>query len=143
TTGLIACLVALGCDVGVDVEDMTRPGETVEVAEQFFSSTEVATLRALPSSAQRHRFFEYWTLKEAYIKARGMGLAIPLEQFSFHLEMGHPVRISFDPRLHDDPHCWQFAQFHPTSRHQMAAAIHRRTDTELTIHPQHTIPLIS
>jgi 4'-phosphopantetheinyl transferase len=69
TTGLIACLVAFGRDVGVDVEDMTRPGETVEIAEQFFSPTEVAALRALPASAQRYRFFEYWTLKEAYIIA--------------------------------------------------------------------------
>lgn len=143
TTGLIACLVVLGRDVGVDVEDMTRPGETVEIAEQFFSPTEVASLRALPASAQRYRFFEYWTLKEAYIKARGMGLALPLEQFSFHLEAGQSVRISFDPRLHDDPNRWQFAQYQPTSRHQMAAAIRRGTDAELTIHPRYTIPLVS
>lgn len=143
TTGLIACLVALGCDIGVDVEDMTRPGETVEIAEQFFSATEVAALRALPPSAQRSRFFEYWTLKEAYIKARGMGLALPLEQFSFHLEAGQPVRISFALRSLDDPHSWQFAQFHPTSRHQMAAAICHGPDAELTIHPQYTIPLVS
>ena len=143
TTGLIACLVALGRDVGVDVEDMTRPGETVEIAEQFFSPTEVSTLRTLHVSAQRYRFFEYWTLKEAYIKARGMGLTLPLEQFSFHLEAGQPVRISFDPRLHDDPHSWQFTQFQPTSQHQMAAAIRRGPDAELTIHSRYTIPLVS
>ena len=143
TTGLIACLVTLGREVGVDVEDMTRPGETVEVAEQFFSPTEVATLRALPVSAQRYRFFEYWTLKEAYIKARGMGLSLPLEQFSFHLEVGQPVRIFFDSRLRDDPRSWQFTQFQPTLRHLMATAIRRGAEAPLSISLQLTLPLIS
>jgi phosphopantetheinyl transferase len=43
------------------------------------------TLRALPAQRQRLRFFEYWTFKESYIKARGTGLSIPLDQFWFHL----------------------------------------------------------
>ncbi len=143
TTGLIVCLVALEREVGVDVENMTRPGETVEIAEQFFSPTEVSALRTLPPISQRSRFFEYWTLKEAYIKARGMGLALPLEQFSFHLEKGQPVRISFDPRLQDNSDSWQFAQFQPTSHHQVAAAIRRGNDTNLAIHLHYTIPLVS
>src|SRR6185295_18612851 len=78
TAGLIACLVTLGVDVGVDVEDTHRRGETVRIANRFFSASEVAALEALPPERQRQRFFEYWTLKESYIKARGMGLAIPL-----------------------------------------------------------------
>jgi 4'-phosphopantetheinyl transferase len=143
TSGLIVCLVALGRDIGVDVEDITRPGETVEIAEQFFSPTEVAALRALPPHAQRSRFFEYWTLKEAYIKARGLGLTLPLEQFSFHLEAGHPIRVAFAPCLLDDPRGWQFAQFQPTSRHQMATAIRHGTNAALTILPHYTIPLVS
>ena len=67
TDRLIVCLVALDREVGVDVEDIERAGETVEVADRFFSPAEVATLRALPAQSQRRRFFEYWTLKEAYI----------------------------------------------------------------------------
>jgi hypothetical protein len=62
-------------------------------------------------AAQRYRFFQYWTLKESYIKARGMGLSIPLDQFSFQLEANQPIRITFDPRLNDNPGHWQFAQF--------------------------------
>ncbi len=143
TAGLIVCLVALGHDIGVAVEDMTRAGKTVEIAEQFFSPTEVAALHALPSSKQRSRFFEYWTLKEAYIKARGMGVALPLEQFSFHLEAGQPIRISFAPHFLDDPHDWQFAQFHPTSQHEMTVAIRHGTDAALTIHLRSIIPLVS
>ena len=79
TERLIVCLVALDREVGVDAEDTERAGETVEVADRFFSPTEVAALRALPAQSRRRRFFQYWTLKEAYIKARGMGLSLPLK----------------------------------------------------------------
>jgi 4'-phosphopantetheinyl transferase len=141
TSGMIVCLVALDREVGVDVEDTERPGETVEVADQFFSQTEVTALRALPSEAQRQRFFEYWTLKEAYIKARGMGLSLPLEQFSFHLERDQPVRISCDPRLEDDPRSWQFAQFRPTPQHMVAVALRREGNRDLDIREKRTVPL--
>jgi len=129
-------------EVGVDVEDMTRPGQTVEIANQFFSPTEVAALRALAGGAQRHRFFEYWTLKEAYIKARGIGVSLPLEWFSFHLEPGRPVRISFDPSLDDDPLSWQFAQFRLTPRHIGALAIRRRAGSDLDVQVRRTVPLV-
>jgi 4'-phosphopantetheinyl transferase len=141
TNGLVVCLVALDREVGVDVEDMERPGKTVEIADSFFSPAEVAALRALPGEARRDRFFTYWTLKESYIKARGMGLSLPLDRFSFHLAGGCPVRISFDSRLGDEPDSWQFAQFRPTSRHVIAVAIRRGVDSDLTIQLRQTVPL--
>lgn len=143
TDGLIVCLVALDREIGVDVENMTRRGETVEIADRFFSPIEATTLRALPEASQRYRFFEYWTLKEAYIKARGMGISLPLEQFSFLLDTNQPVRIAFDPRLADDPASWQFQQFRPTPRHQMAVAIRRKNEPDLAIRIKQTVPLVS
>lgn len=131
TDGLVACIVSRGRDVGVDVEALDRRGETVSIADRFFSPSEVAALLALPIDAQRHRFFEYWTLKEAYIKARGMGLSIPLDQFSFQLEQV-PIGITFDPRLVDNPAAWQFAQWRPTQRHLVATAV--RSDDGSPIH---------
>ena len=142
TNGLIICLAALSWDVGVDIEDIGRPGETAEIADRFLSPTEVTVLRSLPQHAQRCRFFEYWTLKEAYVKARGMGLSIPLKQFSFHLDEDRPARISFDARLKDDSQMWQFAQFRPTSQHVAAAAIRRGLGQNLKIQVRQTIPLV-
>jgi 4'-phosphopantetheinyl transferase len=142
TDGLIVCIVALDREVGVDVEHLERPGETVEIADHFFSPTEVRALRALPEGQQRRRFFNYWTLKESYIKARGMGVSLPLDQFSFHLEAGRPTCISFDPRMQDDPHSWQFAQCQITPQHLMAAAIRRGGDPDLTLAVAHTVPLL-
>jgi 4'-phosphopantetheinyl transferase len=142
TDGLIACLVVLDREAGVDVEDTERAGMTVEIANQFFSPSEAQALSALPVNAQRQRFFEYWTLKESYIKARGMGVSLPFERFSFHLEEGQPARISFDSRLEDDPSNWQFAQLRPTQRHLMAVALRRGAESDLDIQMKQTVPLL-
>ncbi|AUX24198.1 4'-phosphopantetheinyl transferase [Sorangium cellulosum] len=141
TRGLIACLVAMDRDVGVDVEDTGRASSTVDIADRFFSPAEVRALHAQPEAARRARFFEYWTLKESYIKARGMGLAIPLDHFSFHLDDGPSIGISFDPRLADDRAAWQFALYRPSAQHMMAAAIRRGIDPPLSIELKETVPL--
>jgi len=141
TAGLIACLVTLGMDVGVDVEDTQRRGETVRIANRFFSASEVAALEALPPERQRRRFFEYWTLKESYIKARGMGLAIPLNQFSFHLDADKPITIAFDSRLADDPGAWQFGHYRPSERHLLSFAIRRGGRPDLRLEVRETVPL--
>jgi 4'-phosphopantetheinyl transferase len=141
SSGLIACLVTLEVDAGVDVEDMHRRGETVRIADRFFSPYEVASLRALPPSRQRQRFFEYWTLKESYIKARGMGLALALDQFSFHLHHDQPITISFAPQLEDDPHAWQFDCYRPSERHMMASAIRRGFGPDMGVEVRETVPL--
>jgi 4'-phosphopantetheinyl transferase len=142
TEGLIACVVVLERDVGIDVEDTGRHGDVLELADRFFSSKEVAALHALSQAAQKRRFFEYWTLKEAYLKARGTGLSVPLNQFSFRLE-GPAVRICFDSPLGDDVSKWQFALFRPTARHQLAVGIRREREDDLHIRLAQTIPLLT
>ena len=141
TDGMAVCAVVLDTDVGADVEHSGRPGQTVELADSFFSRSEVQALRALPVERQRERFFDYWTLKESYIKARGAGLSLPLDQFAFHLEPGQPPRISFDPRLGDDPETWQFVQVRLSPEHPAAVAVRRTRGLPLTVRCQRTVPL--
>lgn len=143
TDGLIACAVVQGLDVGIDVENHERRHDALEIADQFFSPAEVTALHALPAEAQRRRFFEYWTLKESYIKARGMGLSLALNRFSFDVRDGEPIRISFDPCLADDPAAWQFALWRPTSRHVMALSVRRGPSPDLHIDVRPTVPLVS
>ena len=143
TDGLIACLVLLERDAGVDVEHTGRSGETVKLADRFFAPAEVRALHALPAERQRARFFDCWTLKEAYIKARGMGLAIPLSHFSFELDAGERIGIAFDPRLEDDPEAWRFTLMSPTADHRMATAIRvGRGAGEVRIEVRRTVPLV-
>jgi 4'-phosphopantetheinyl transferase len=127
TKGLVACAVTVGRDVGLDVEQINRV-LTHDIPERFFSPQEVTDLRALPEDEQQIVFFDYWTLKESYIKARGLGLALPLGQFTFIRRPGMSPAICFAPELHDDPATWQFAQFWPTRDHRMAVAVRRVGD---------------
>lgn len=143
TRGLIACAVGAPGqgELGVDVEDVERRGETVSIAESVFSKAEVRALRSLPAARQRERFFAYWTLKESYIKARSMGLSIPLDQFSFHLDEGPGIRISFDPLLKDDAGSWRFALLRASPRHFLALACRSRDAATPRIRARHAIPL--
>ncbi len=121
TRGMI--VLALGRDplVGVDVEPLARTIDVLPIVDRFFSASEASALRALPTSQHHDRFLALWTLKEAYIKARGMGLAIPLGDFSFEPD-DDPVRIAFAPTLDDDPMCWRFHRVDLGARHRVAVA---------------------
>ena len=131
TNGMTVCAVARERELGVDVEDTERPGETIGVADSFFARDEIAALRALPANRQRARFFEYWTLKESYIKARGMGLSLPLDRFAFTVE-GDRAHIVIDQSLFDDASTWRFSLLRPTPRHLVALAV--RGDARLVVH---------
>ncbi|MCC6621519.1 MAG: 4'-phosphopantetheinyl transferase superfamily protein [Deltaproteobacteria bacterium] len=118
TDGLVALAVS-ATPVGVDVEDRQRPGRTVELADRFFAPSESRALRALPPERQRDRFFDLWTLKEAYIKARALGLAIPLASFAFDLDA---PTLGFTTTTEPDASRWEFARLDPTPRHRLAVA---------------------
>lgn len=120
---LIVCAVSRGCDLGIDVEYIKRKSDTYKLAPRYFSPQEISDLQALPYHQQAIDFYHYWTLKEAYIKACGDGLAIPLNQFSFKLTAGEPVSISFAPARDDHPNYWQHFLYQPTDAHKMALSV--------------------
>lgn len=124
TDGLVVLAVVRGHRVGVDVEAVQR-AVLDTVPERHFAPAEVQALRAAPADQQPRLFFDYWTLKEAYIKARGMGLAIPLDRFAFTLRAAQPPAIAFAPGFDDDAARWQFWQAWPTANHRLALAIER------------------
>jgi len=120
--GLVACAVAEEIDVGLDVERVDEQGAGEALARRFFAPAEVRALGALPEAARARRFFQYWTLKEAYLKARGLGLSIALDGFWFVLEARAPIAIRFAAPLDDDPTRWQFDQRDLAPGHLLAVA---------------------
>jgi 4'-phosphopantetheinyl transferase len=122
TRGLVACAVALEHDVGVDVEHVDRRVQIDQVAESVFSDAERAALARLPEDARRARFFELWTLKEAYIKAVGKGLSLRLLSITLDLDGGPEPRIGFAPPVEDDPAAWWFALRPPAPGFMLAVA---------------------
>ena len=106
THGLVACALALEHDVGVDVEHIERRLEIDRLAPNVFSPGERDALLPLRDDALRTRFFQLWTLKEAYIKARGMGLALPLREITFHLDGRARPELELAPSIGDDAARW-------------------------------------
>jgi 4'-phosphopantetheinyl transferase len=90
---LVIYAIACGRQVGVDVEYMHADIANEGVAAQFFSPAEVAALRSLPPAARVQGFYNCWTRKEAYVKAKGLGLSLPLDQFDVSLAPGEPARL--------------------------------------------------
>jgi 4'-phosphopantetheinyl transferase len=80
-------------EIGIDIERVRTDLEFQQIAEQFFSPQEFAVLSALPSTIQAEAFFACWTRKEAYLKARGEGLSLSLNQFDVSLAPGEPAAL--------------------------------------------------
>lgn len=141
TDGLVACLVTLEHDGGVDVEEIERRIDLAGVAAHSFSESEANEVRLRSGRQRRVRFFHYWTLKEAYIKARGMGLALPLRRFTYTFPEPGEVAITFDPEIEDREHEWQIALWEASSRHYLATAIRRGDGPDLNITVRRSTPL--
>ena len=85
TRGLLVLAVTAADEIGVDVESITREAEMLALAERYFAASEVAMLRAADPLQLHELFFRLWTLKEAYVKARGLGLQLGLDSFAIGL----------------------------------------------------------
>lgn len=138
--GLIGLAVRQRLAVGIDIENVVLRRAPLDAAERFFAKEEVSALQAVPPPARQVRFFEYWTLKESYIKARGEGLGIDLDLFSFNLDAPPGVSLSMAATLGDTPARWSFWQFRPSADHIMSLCAERAPTSEsLTI--RRTVPL--
>lgn len=107
---LVVCAVREGgLELGCDLEPLDRGAEVLGIADTVFAPRELAELRALPEAARPSRALALWTLKEAYIKARSIGLTLPLQEFAFSFFEGAAPRITFTSRISDAPSRWRFA----------------------------------
>ncbi|MGA3092604.1 MAG: 4'-phosphopantetheinyl transferase superfamily protein [Terriglobales bacterium] len=143
THSLIVLGVTKRRALGVDVENFRAREVSLEIADRYFAPQEVADLTATPPHQQQYRFFEYWTFKEAYIKARGMGLSLPLDKFSFHYRDDHAVAIAIAPELADDSGRWQFWQLRPASEYLVAICAERLGAESPRLIVRQAIPLLS
>ena len=111
---MAAVVVADAIEIGVDVEYVTPDDWIYETTSTVLSTDESTSLLRLDEESRRERFFLYWTLKESYIKARGMGISLPLTKISFAGSNSEGVVLDIEPGVDDNPTSWQFALFHPS-----------------------------
>ena len=145
TQGLVVCLLAHARAVGVDVEFLDRRSDIALLSQRCLSAAEQQALWALPESAQARRFLVHWTLKEAYLKARGIGLGLPLAEITILAAddpatlAGPPTGFALGPGVGDEPARWQLARCHLTPEHVAAVAI-ERIDHEVALGIHEVVP---
>lgn len=100
SNGLVLYAIACGREIGIDLEQIHTNFEHEKIAERFFSPREIAALRTISAEMKAEAFFKCWTAKEAYIKAQGKGLSLPLHSFDVSYAPGEPARLL---ATRDDP----------------------------------------
>jgi 4'-phosphopantetheinyl transferase len=117
TNGLVAAAVTLGETIGVDVEAVDRCVPDMAQVTRYFAAAERSLLDRCPTEQRLRAFFQIWTMKEAFVKATGLGLSLPLDQFAV---MFDPCRLLFAPDEWGPPGSWHFRLVQPSPIHQMA-----------------------
>lgn len=121
--GLALYAVTGGREIGIDLEHIRPIPEALQIAERFFSAHENAVLRTLPTSQKLEAFFNGWTRKEAYIKARGEGLTLPLDQFDVSLAPGEPAALLSTKGDLQEASRWSIQELTPASGYVAALAV--------------------
>ena len=121
TTGLCALAVTLDRDLGMDVEH-EGISLTSNLVNFALSSAECAVRSQHQAENCRDPFFDFWTLKEAYLKAQGIGLSFALSSISFTLLDNGRAALTASPKL-PKPDEWQFMRLRPTEKHQLSVAV--------------------
>jgi len=125
TSDGMALAVAASGPVGVDVENASRRTPLLQTAMRFYSAAELAVLQSLPPTEQRRRFFEYWTLREAYVKARGLAIAVLFKHLCFEFSGSGDITLQPAAALGDQTDLWDFGVFWPGPAHCLAVAARR------------------
>ena len=133
TAGLAACVVTLVDDCGIDAEQITSRHNPSGVAERMFSETEARALERLQGKAYLEHFFNRWTLREAYVKARGIGISFPTQKLTFTINRDNSAEVSFHASIDDRRDNWHFQLFKPTGEHVTAIALRRSAAVTKTI----------
>jgi 4'-phosphopantetheinyl transferase len=115
--------VALDYPVGIDLEYRRADFATADIAERFFSPREVQMLSAIPDAMRTRAFFLCWTRKEAYIKARGMGLSLELDMFDVSLHPEEPAQLLDTREEGQDAARWSLYALAPGAGYEGALAI--------------------
>ena len=135
------CAVTLTHAVGVDVESAGRQADP-RVAQRVLSPPELERFLAAHDSQQRELFFRYWTLKEAYAKAIGLGLSLRLSEISFTLDEPTAPHIRFAPSSRESADSWQFHQQFLDPHHYLAVAVRCPRNNPARFRLIHSPPLL-
>ena len=131
TRGMVACALGRDAAIGVDIE-ADRQTYDPGIAERFFTSSETSAIETAHPGDRAARFLKTWTLKEAVVKATGLGLSCPLSAFDVDID-AHSPRVAFSQPMPEDPRNWQLFSLPLESTYTAAVAVRRYADRGLRL----------
>lgn len=136
TDGLVACSVTHGRAVGIDAERHRPIASCLEMARRFLARSEAEALALLPEPRRGGQYLRHWTLREAYTKAHGRGLAMPTDEVAFAWADDGTPRCLVGTAA---PERWRFWQWNPTPDHTLAVCGEFGVDESATLGVEHVI----
>ena len=128
TRGRIAVLVHSGRDAGIDVERLGRVDDPSALSLRFFTKEEHEVILSLPDEARDAHFVRLWTLKEAYVKARGLSLALHSKKLWFDTRDPNAIHVQFSDGFGDEASSWTFTASSSGDEFVIATAARRAAD---------------
>jgi 4'-phosphopantetheinyl transferase len=120
---IAAYAFAANDELGVDIEKHSPRTDLEQIARRFFCATEYKELLCVPDIERASAFFECWVRKEAYIKAQGRGLSVPLDSFRVSLRPGQPAALlALDDDI-ESARAWSITAFSPADGYSGAVAL--------------------
>jgi 4'-phosphopantetheinyl transferase len=138
----VAVAVGSSAQLGIDLEVIRDCPSAIELAGRFFDKGEAIALQQLAATSRSLRFLEIWTLKEAYIKARGMGLSVPLDECSFNLSTDRTIHFELNDALEAKGHDWRFFQWIVPNEVVFALSVAATEPGNITVNLNESLPLV-
>ncbi len=117
----LAIAVISRAEIGVDVQEFRKMPSALKMAQRYFHPEEVEQLQACAGEERQKLFYRLWTLKEAFLKARGTGIVTGLEKIRFHFAQDGTIEVSTTAELNEDSQNWGF--FHTQLDEDYALAL--------------------
>ncbi|MCK5394685.1 MAG: 4'-phosphopantetheinyl transferase superfamily protein [Gammaproteobacteria bacterium] len=139
--GMAVCVVTLRKHCGVDVENTERQSRLLPLARRMFAQQELDVLLDTDDDEIGNKFFQYWTLREAYVKALGTGLGGSSKQFYFKVhEQTSVVDICFANDYAENNADWRCVLLEPSEKHQVAVIVQLEQEKSINIISQKICP---
>lgn len=122
TNGLAACVITRGIACGIDAERISARANPLAIAEKMFAASELADLEEQDEAGFLQRFYDYWTLREAYCKAQGVGLTRSDNSCAFVVEPNGQYRLETSATTQAGASEWCFEVSRPTADHVVSVA---------------------
>lgn len=120
---LVLYAVTQGREIGVDIEYIRDNLDVLRIAKRYFSTQEFSEIASLPQTRQIKTFFDCWTRKEAFIKAKGEGFSLPTDQFNVSITPENTVAWLHTATDQHDTSSWSIQALTPASGYAAALAV--------------------